>query len=632
MKLYQNLAAVIVLPADPMPTEQFAAEELAKYLKQTMGMEVPVADKAGEGVYTFVIGSPARNAAAAAFISAEQFVADVPGPEGIYINIGEQGTLIAGSDDGDTRNRGALYAVYEYCERYLDCCFGVYTKPGTLGGEIIPTYDELTLPNEVYCKAKADLPYRAAVVQYNNWVWDAEHGLNHSFFDFLTKNRYNTLLTWTGVYEQWKELGEMPELIKRGFSLNVGHHHAVDTWLPPYGNKDISTHYADEHPEYYRLNEDGSRWHPSESEKYAGQIVWCCSNDEMIEEVAGNVNRWIDKNPLVDTIGFWPNDFKDSLCCCEKCAGKTKMENYLSFGNKLARRVREVHPGVKVDIISYSDMWECPKDMEVDDALQLNHSVWATRVLRKIGNPDGSGIINTVYSENILNFRKLMKHVVFYEYYMGIYGNRHYLMPAADEMQAMYKYYVENGIDGSGTQFECFNLWNNLLSFYCFARTAYDTNLSLEDNIRAIGRLFGKAADTIGEIFRIWEDTLNGEEVINKAAIFFKEHVDAEKIYSLFEKALDEAQDDGATANNVRLLRMAFRFTMLDEDGLDATTEKGREMIYMCRNFNSYRTKGGYGIAIPFNYFLSKEMHFGFALPDDEVPDLSKTDRWYQFA
>ena len=160
MKLYKNMPAAIVLPENPMPTEQFAAEELAKYLKQSIGIDAAITDKVEAGAYTFVIGCPARNAAATAFISVEDFAAKVPGPEGMYIHIGEQGTLIAGSDDGDKFNRGTLYGVYEYLERYLNCCFGAYTKAGVLGGEIVPTYDELTLPNEVYCKAKSDLPAR----------------------------------------------------------------------------------------------------------------------------------------------------------------------------------------------------------------------------------------------------------------------------------------------------------------------------------------------------------------------------------------------------------------------------------------------------------------------------------------
>ena len=55
------------------------------------------------------------------------------------------------------------------------------------------------------------------------------------------------------------------------------------------------------------------------------------------------------------------------------------------------------------------------------------------------------------------------------------------------------------------------------------------------------------------------------------------------------------------------------------------------EIIYMARNFNSYMTKTGYGITIAVNYFL-KNNKFNIRMPEGEVPDLSKTDKWYQFA
>lgn len=634
MKLDKNLPAIIVRPEHPMSTEQFAAEELAKYLKQSIGIDATITHTLVEGAYPFVLGCPARNAAAGAFISAVDFAAQVPGPEGMYICISEEGTLIAGSNDDDNRNRGLLFAVYEYCERYLDCCFGAYTKPGTLGGEIVPTYDELILPDEIYYKAKCDLRGRGAGPQYNNWVWDAEHSLNISFFDYLVKNRYSSVSSWVGVYQQWKEMGLLPELEKRGLNVSAGHHHAQETWLPAYGNADIPIRYVEEHPDYFRLEEDGTRWRPKENERFGGQIVWCCNNDEMIEEVGKNIVNWLDKNPVVNSIGFPPNDFRAPQCCCEKCKGHTKMENYLRFGNHLIRRIRQDYPKVNLGVCAYGDLWDCPEDYVPEEGLSLAQTVWASSGLRKVGNPDGSGLIGTTVAENGEKFLdKMKKGVSFSEYYMGIYGNRHHIMPAADEIQAIDKYYVKKGFSGSGTQIECFNIWNNLLNFYCFGRTGYDTDLSLEDNIRAICRLFGKGADTVAEIFRIYENTLNGEATIDKAAIFFRDHVDAQKVYALFDKALDEAGANAAAANNVRLLRMAFRYTMLDdkEKEMDATTPEGREMIYMCRNFNSYLTKGGYGISVPVNYYLSKDCKFGFRMPEDEVPDLSKTDKWYAF-
>jgi len=634
MRLHKNLSAIIVTPENPMPTEQFAAEELAAYLKKCIGIVAPIASIPETGKYTFILGCPDRNASASSIISSEDFIKNIPGPEGIYINIGDDATLIAGSEDGDGNNRGTLYAVYEYLERYLGCCFGAFANPEVAGGEIVPVYEELVLEPAIYTKDKADLSCRCAHPQYNNWAYDADHGLNTSFFDYLVKNRYNMLSLWTGIYDQWKEMGLLPELQKRGFAFSVGGHHAIETWLPPYGNKHNPIRYVEEYPAYFRLEEDGSRWHPAEDKRFGGQLVWCCSNPDGIAEIAKNIINWANDNPLVKSIGFSPNDFRAPQCCCEECSKHNKMENYISFGNKLIPQVRKVHPDLVVGLCSYTDLWDCPENMTMEDGLSLTQTVWASAAnggLRACGNAEGRGIIGTKIADNMLKFRKLTNNVIVYEYYMGNYGNRHRLLPAADEMQPIYKFYVENGISGSSTQIECFNIWNNLLNFYCFGRTAYDTDLSLEDQIQNIGKLFGKGASYVAEIFRIYEDTNKGDLPLNKASQQLRETIDAEKIYSLFDQALDAAMYDATAANNVRLLRMAFRYTMLDREEVSVGDPECDELIYMSRNFNSYLTKGGYGIALPVNYFLNDKTLYDYRDPEGSVPDLSKTDKWYMF-
>ena len=635
MRLHKNLAINILIPQNPLVTEQFAAEELAAYLKKSISLDATITTAPEADKYTFIIGCPARNPTASAVISSEEFTKAVPGPEGIFIQISDAATLIAGSEDGDNRNRGTVYAVYEYLERYLGCCFGAYSKPGTIGGEIIPSYNEFLLENAVYTKEKADLPCRCAHIQYNNWAYDAEHKLNISFFDYLLKNRFSKVSTWTGVYDQWKEMNLLPELEKRGFDLTVGSHHAIETWLPPFGNKDNPIRYVEEHPEFFRLEEDGTRWHPTESGRFGGQLVWCCSNEAGTKEIAKNIINWVDRNPLVENISFTPNDFRAPQCCCEECAKRNKMENYLSFANKLIKLVRKERPRVNIAVCSYTDLWDCPDNMSMENGLSLTQTVWASAAnggLRACGNAEGRGIIGTKIADNMLKFRKLTNSVTVYEYYMGNYGNRHRLLPAADEMQPIYKFYVENGISGSSTQIECFNIWNNLLNFYCFGRTAYDTDLSLEDQIQNIGKLFGKGASYVAEIFRIYEDTNKGDLPLNKASQQLRETIDAEKIYSLFDQALDAAMYDATAANNVRLLRMAFRYTMLDREEVNVGDPECDELIYMSRNFNSYLTKGGYGIALPVNYFLNEKTLFDYRDPEGTVADLSKTDKWYMFA
>lgn len=600
MHLDNNSNIVIVLPKIPLKTERFAAEELLRYLNLSLGVKPKISEKKEKDACHFIIGGPARNNEALPFIDNQHFSAEVTGPEGLYIDISENGTLLAGSQDNDGYNRGTLYAVYEFLERYVGCCFGAYSKEGVAAGEIVPQHTKLLLQPEKYCKKAADLPYRTAIVQYNCWVGNADHALNPAFFSWLAKNRYNRILTWVGIYEQYKKLGLLPELEKRGIRLSVGHHQSVSTWLPPYGNELFTKQYAKENPEFYRLKADGTRFTLKDANDYGGQLIFCNRNSALIDEVAKNVNEWIAQNPLVDTIAFWPNDGVSPQCCCEACSGHSKTENYLYFENELAMRISAVHPKIKLDVLIYVDLWECPENITLCDAIQIDESTWAADALRSCGKPDGSCVIGTKFEKNLLDYRKKCKNTVFYEYYMGNYGNKQKVMPSADELQSLYQHYKKVGISGSGTQLECFNIWNNLLNFYCFARTAYDTSLSLSHQMAAICRLFGTGGRHIAKIFNIYEQTMDGQVPITDSGVFFAHNIDKKSVYDLFERALGEADSETAK-NNVRLLRMAFRYTDIStpENEQEDNSTYAAELDYMFTHFNSYLTGGGYGIAIP---------------------------------
>lgn len=628
MVLEANKKVELILPSNAAKCEVFAAEEFAKYLKLSMGISVQIKKDTEETcaeALCFLIGSPKQNKYADSLISAKDFQEQVTGPEGMCICTKGNSVLLAGSEDGDGYNRGALYAVYEFLERYVGCCFGAYSKPGVSAGEIVPYHKQLELKDTTYIKKQSDLQYRTAIVQFNNWAGNADHTLTSVFIDWLAKNRYNRILTWVSVYETMKRLGYLSECEKRGIRFSVGHHESIKTWLPPYGNAYFPTAYAKEHPEFYRLCEDGSRFLPKDENDYNGQLLLCCRNSQLLDEIGMNLNRWIDQNPLVDIIPFWPNDGESPQCCCDECAKHSKMENYLYFENEIAKRVTAVHPNVKIDVLVYLDLWKCPENIVLSDGVLIDQSTWAKFGLRTCGKPDGSCLIGTEYENNLLSYRDKCKNLVFYEYYMGHYGNRQKLMPSADELQSLYQHYMEVGIGGSGTQIECFNIWNNLLNFYAFARTAYDASISLTDSIHAITRLFGKAAEEMAEILHLYEQTMDGQVSIFESGLYFTKQIDSDLIYSLYEKALEKA-DDVISRNNIRLMRMVFRYVMLSsEDKTEDTQEfvvryidPTGELSYMSTVFDScWQTKGGYAIAIPTDNKLV------------DVPE--RDDQWYRF-
>lgn len=364
----------IILPFQPTPREEFAAREIARYLNRIFGIKAFWSKERSPGANCFYLGGPARNPGAAFLLSEEDFGALLTGPEGMLVEIRDREVLIAGSEGFDDCERGIVYGVYEFLEWFLGCCLAAYSKPGTCAGEIVPVYDSLTLPDCRYVKAGADRPYRTAIVQYGEAAGNPCHELNLSFVDWLAKNRYNRILTWASVYEAYKETGLTQELEKRGIRLSVGHHESSRMWLPYYGNKYFPEHYRKTHPEYYRLNPDGTRYQPKDASDHTGQWIYCSRNTDCIRQVAENLISWTEENPLVDTIAFWPNDGISPQCCCEECSKYSKVENYAYFQNEVAKRVSAARPRIKMNMLVYVDLWKCPEGFRAEQNLQIDEA------------------------------------------------------------------------------------------------------------------------------------------------------------------------------------------------------------------------------------------------------------------
>lgn len=620
--IIKNGAKIAVsMPKAPTLRENFAKEELVKYLGRIFNAKT-VSDS--EADIRFIIGGPARNPDSAALISEEDFTAALCGEEGILIKIGEKDVLIAGSVGFDDMERGTVYAVYEFIERYLGASLTAYSHPEVNAGEYVPTLDVIEINGE-YIKASSDRPLRAAIVEYGDKAGNPEHNLNIPFFDWLVKNRYNRIVTWCKIYEGYKAMGLISELERRGIRLTVGHHDAIDYWLPFFGNDLFPEHYFETHPEFYRLNTDGTRFKPQYDGDPGGQWVLCSRNEECIKTVSDNIIKWIRENPYVDIIALWPKDHKADQCTCDKCAPYTKIENYIYFLCDAAKRIGIVYPHIKLDVLLYTNLWTYPEGCEIPSNVFFDMSTWADKGLRHCGKPDGSCLADTHFTDTLLEWQAHGSEVGFYDYYMGVFGARQRLIPMADELQAIWRYFIEKDIKGTGTQLECFHIWNHLVNVCTFGRTAYDTSLSLSDNLKHICKLFGEGAPFIEEAFTYFESINDGEATIEKVGFHLMENVDKDYAYDLYEKAFSEAKTTRAR-NNVRLMRMAFRYSDIE------TSDKGSrqpyawvlpyedptgELAYQAVNFDSfYHSKTGYGIAFPVQNTDTK----GF------VPD-----KWYLF-
>ena len=114
--------------------------------------------------------------------------------------------------------------------------------------------------------------------------------------------------------------------------------------------------------------------------------------------------------------------------------------------------------------------------------------------------------------------------------------------------------------------------------------------------------------------------------------LYMVEHIDKDAVYSYFEKALDVAET-ATERNNVRLMRMAFRYTDLEpqqengriiQQAADYQTVRpfpniDQELLHMTQFDSYWNNYIGYGIAIA---ATGEKVDGGF---DPEA------DRWYCF-
>ena len=251
----------LVLPENSTDREIFAAEELKKYLKMILGADFEICTDSCDCAEKILIGGPERNLITKKYISEEEFDKAVPGPEGIFIKAYDNCLVLAGSSKRTNEcERGTVYAVYEFLERFLDCSLAAYIKEGVPGGESLPPKEKFETDDIYYVKACSDVPYRCAVAQYSAHGEGESYELDFKFLDWLSKNRYNYIYTWNRVYEHLKENGMLDAAVKRGILFKVGHHDAIDTLLPQKGNKYFPERYYETHPEYYKMTEDGTRF------------------------------------------------------------------------------------------------------------------------------------------------------------------------------------------------------------------------------------------------------------------------------------------------------------------------------------------------------------------------------------
>ena len=304
----------IVIPANAVPAEKYAAEELQSFFRQSTGVELPIVDDAtapAEG--EIILGTGPRFTQLAPDV-----VIAALGDEGyVYRTVGKR-LLIGGF-----RPRGTLYGVYEFIENVLGVRFFApeLTK--------VPKHDKLALP-QVDRRVRPYWEYREVYYAYmRDPAFAARLRLNGHSYPLTEKE---------GGGWRWEPFG-----------------HSFYELVPP-------QKYAKDHPEYYALI--GGKRDPG------GQL--CLTNPEVVDVAAEHALEILRKNPEINILSVSQMDW-GKWCECERCRKLNLLQRrptswpdhceipaVVHFCNQLGERIEKEFPNVTLNTLAYCGTWCAP--------------------------------------------------------------------------------------------------------------------------------------------------------------------------------------------------------------------------------------------------------------------------------
>lgn len=291
----------IVLPADAIPAERYAAEELQHYLQKMSGARLSiVTDAEGPISREILLGNNTRLAGLRPALDIATL-----GPDGFVLRIEGNRLVIAGG-----RPRGTLNGVYTLLEEKL----GV--RWFTPEVEVVPRLERVRLPEvserQVPALQNRDVFWRELMRDPD---FAARHRLNGQHYGLSAKHGGPFTICYPFV-------------------------HTFDLLVPP----DL----YQEHPGYFPLI-DGKR--------KSGYVQRCLSNPDVLKLAIIRVQQWIQDHPEATIISVSQNDTINN-CQCEQCQAVDDAEgspagSLLKFVNAVAEAIEKDHPNVYIDTLAY---------------------------------------------------------------------------------------------------------------------------------------------------------------------------------------------------------------------------------------------------------------------------------------
>ncbi len=315
----QPAAYTIVTPVRASACENYAAEELQRFVEQVAGVKLARTTDANPlPAHAILVGETKHSRE---LLQDATFDPKSLGEDGFRLAARPPHLVVYGS-----AKRGALYGVYELLETYAGC------KWYASWHSVIPTKERVSVPDTL-----DDTQKPALLMRQPFWY---DYNTHRDFAARLRVNGYNH----TADDVDAKFGGDSFR-----FGGGLGSCHTFNVLVPP-------EEFFDSHPEYFSLIKGKRLKHPSQL---------CLTNPEVLDLVVARVLARIRQDPGAKFYGVSQNDWYN-YCECEACAAIDAEEEshagtMVRFINAVAERVEKEFPDAVIETLAYQYTRKPPK-------------------------------------------------------------------------------------------------------------------------------------------------------------------------------------------------------------------------------------------------------------------------------
>lgn len=465
----------IVIPADPTPTQVFAAQELQRYLEQSTGARLTIlrSDQRDGGPTIFLGTQPQRWGLTRGHYQGAN-------RDGFALTALDEKTLVitGGSD------RGVLFGVYDFLEKAA----GVRFLRPIAFGEVVPQHDRLVLPL-FQDQEEPVFTYRRNHYCSNTRLVSNQR--RYEVADWSVKVRYNVELERL-VRNRYSD----PEQERRDhaqrdafYAQRGGVIPLTPQWTGHNFHRLVPTTLFEEHPEYFPLE-------AATGKRRAERAQLCVTNPDVAALIARKAAAYFREHPDEDMLWVCQEDGSRLWCQCPNCLAlnptgspseQHMADQNIYLANAVARLLEDEFPDKIIATYAYNVTRRPPAHVKPHPNVTVVYCGFEQH--HQPGTPAPAQV------EELERWSELIKPgVIIYDY---LYANHVYQYIHDDWLAENNRFYADHGV--RGVIHETGEGWGlNDFKMYAAPRLAWNPWLDIEvlreDYYRS---LYGPAAEAM---------------------------------------------------------------------------------------------------------------------------------------